>query len=74
MLLPDITAYYHDADELPELADALCELTCFECCNLFVSENVTERFCSMACESRWCRRVIYAAQLPVATDCGDIPF
>ncbi len=44
---------FPDGDDLPEL----CEVICHECGQLFATPtDGPERFCSMACENRWCWR------------------
>lgn len=62
----DVRGWYEEQDDAPEPGEVeLADLTCFECGRPFQSPAADpDRFCSMECDGRWCRRQQEAAPEP----------
>jgi len=72
----DVRGWYEEPDDHPEPPEVeLVEATCFECGHLFASPaGDGERFCSLSCEDRWCRRAAAATGPTTDDEPGEIPF
>lgn len=59
---------------LRPLCPEMVVLSCFECGQAFQCvAGDGERFCSNACEGRWCSRALTASQVPPTTDTVTSP-